>query len=192
MLDFGRSHRKFTVDEYLTLEEKAQEKSEFFQGELYAMTGGSLNHNRILNNLAGKLGHALSSGECEIFTSDVRLFVEAHDLFTYPDLMVVCGEPRLFRTRADTLTDATVIIEVLSPGTEAYDKGPKSEFYRSLPSLKQLLLVQQSSPGVFSSVRQTGDSWLTSHIPIGEGCIEVPCLELSLSIEEMYRRVTSP
>ena len=190
MLEFHRRHRKFTVEEYFRLEEDASERSEFLQGELYAMTGGTLDHNRILNNLARKLASKLGDGNCEVFTSDVRLFVEAHNLFTYPDLMVVCGPAQLYPGRQDTITDAKLIVEVLSPSTAAYDRGPKSDFYRSLPALEQLLLVEQSSPAVYSSFRQEGDSWLTSHLPIREGAVELPCLGLTLSVAEIYQNVS--
>lgn len=189
MLDFGRERRKFTVEEYLSLEQQAQTRSEFFQGELYAMTGGSLNHNRIVNNLARLLGSSLVGGKCEVFTSDVRLHVQAHDLFTYPDVLVICGEPQLYKDRTDTVTDATLIAEVLSPKTEPYDRGPKSDFYRSLPSLKQILLVEQSSHGVYTSSRQDGDSWLSSHLPVREGLIELPAPGLSIAVEDLYERV---
>ncbi len=190
--EFDRPHRKFTVDEYFSLEEQASERSEFLQGELFAMTGGTLDHNRILNNLARTLAGALSGGECEVFTSDVRLHVAAHNLFTYPDLMVVCGEPQFYPKRSDTITAARVVIEILSPSTEAYDKGPKSDFYRSLPSLEQLLLVEQSAPGVYSSVRHSADSWLTSHLPLREGTVELPSLKLTLSVSEIYENVFVP
>lgn len=192
MLEFDRPHRKFTVEEYLSLEEQAAERSEFLNGELYAMTGGTLDHNRILNNLARTLAGALSGGECEVFTSDVRLHIASHNLFTYADLMIVCGEPQLFNNRSDTLTAARVVIEILSPSTEAYDKGPKSDFYRSLPSLEQILLVEQTAPGVYSSVRHSEDSWLTSHLPLREGTVELPSLKLALSISEIYENVFGP
>lgn len=190
MLEFHRPRRKFTVDEYFSLEEKAVERSEFLDGELYAMTGGTLDHNRILNNIARSLASQLVGGTCEVFTSDVRLYVEAHNLFTYPDLMVVCGKPQLYQGRQDTLTSAKIVLEVLSPSTSAYDKGPKSNFYRGLPDLEQILLVEQSAPAVYSSQRQQGDTWLTSHLPLRDGTVDLPSLGLTLTISEIYQNVS--
>lgn len=188
MPDFGRTPRYFSVEEYLSLEERATERSEYFQGSIFSMSGGTLNHNRILNNVARKLGEKLEGGDCEVFTSDVRLRVEAHDLFTYPDLMVVCGKPQMYMNRSDTLTDATVLLEVLSPSTKQYDRGPKADFYRSLPSLDQLLLVDQEKRAVTSWERE-GDTWVLRDLAVKDGELEFKPWNFHIPLDEIYRGV---
>ena len=188
MLDFGRTPRRFSIEEYLSLEERATERSEYFQGSIYSMSGGTLNHNRILNNIARKLGEKLEGGDCEVFTSDVRLRVEAHDLFTYPDLMVVCGKAQMYKNRSDTVTDATVLLEVLSPRTKQYDRGPKADFYRSLPSLEQILLVDQEKRAVTSWERE-GDTWVLRDLAFKDGELEFRPLKITIPLDEVYRGV---
>ncbi len=187
MLDIPRPRRRFTVEEYLLLEERSPEsRSEFYNGEIFAMSGGTLEHNRILNNVARFLSTTLATRGCEAFTSDVRLYVESHGLFTYPDILVICGPPKLLPGRKDTVTDAGLIVEVLSPTTESYDRGAKSNFYRAVPSLQQIILISQDEPRVDTLTRQSPEGWLLRNDSVRQGSLALPAFELELPLSTIY------
>lgn len=150
----ARQQRLFTPEEYLIIEENSRDsKSEYFAGVLYAITGGSINHARIVRNLQNGIDSQLRGRGCEVFSSDVRVFVEKHNLFTYPDLLVVCGELSYYPERTDTLTDARLIVEVLSPSTARYDQGEKFQFYLGLPSLESYVTVAQDEFSIQNHTR---------------------------------------
>lgn len=144
------------------LEDQASFKSEYCSGSLYALAGGSVNHNRLIRNLTVALHQGLQTSDCEVFVSDVRLHVESYSLFTYPDLMVACKPLQYFQGRNDTLCDAALLIEVLSPSTESYDRNDKFRFYRSLPSLQEYLTVSQNQQLIEHHLRQGVGTWLVS------------------------------
>ncbi len=182
----ARERRRFTPEEYLLLEERAEFRSEFCDGEIYLMTGGSLAHNTIVLNLVGELRRALKGRNCHVFSSDVRLYVKRSRLFTYPDVLVVCGSPKLIAGRNDTLTAARVIIEVLSPSTESYDRGEKFRHYKGLPSLQEYILVPQDTRAVESHTRQGPEAWLWNAAPCQDALLPVPSLGISLSVDSVY------
>ena len=132
-----------TPEEYLEIEEKANYKSEYYNGETFALAGASINHNRIAGNLYANLNIALRGKSCEAFMADMRLWIKKEDLFTYPDVMVICGEPKFYQERKDTIVNPILIIEVLSDSTEIYDKGQKFVFYRSIPTLQDYIVIDQ-------------------------------------------------
>ena len=125
----------FTPAEYLALERAADAKSEYLDGEIVAMTGGSRAHSLIAANLVRELGNALRERPCEVYGSDLRVSVALAGLYAYPDVTVVCGQPTFTDDERDTLENPTVIVEVLSPSTEGLDRGAKFTRYRRLPSL---------------------------------------------------------
>ncbi len=129
--------------EYLAMERQAETKSEYYAGEVFAMAGASRKHNLIVPNLAYLLVGQLKSRSCEVYNSDMRVKVSATGLYTYPDLAVVCGKPRFDDDQEDTLLNPTVIVEVLSKSTEAYDRGEKFAMYRALESMTDYLLIAQ-------------------------------------------------
>ena len=131
----------YTPEEYLAMEETADYKSEYFQGEIFAMAGGSFNHNLIVGNLHAELRSALRDKPCRVLMSDMRLLVERNGLYTYPDVMVVCGKVEFAPKRNDTLTNPTVIIEVLSPATREYDRVKKFALYKRIDALRDYLLI---------------------------------------------------
>ncbi len=133
----------FTLEEYFALEEQADHRSEYYGGEVFAMAGGSVNHNQIAGNAYSSLRIALAGKPCRTFMSDMRLLVKRVKLYTYPDVMVICGGIDFAPKRKDTVTNPVVLFEVLSPSTEGYDRGKEFEFYRTLPSLKEYVLVDQ-------------------------------------------------
>lgn len=182
-----REPRRFTQDEYLVLEERAATKSEYHQGAIYAMTGGSVEHNQVVRNLAVEIGGALKGGPCQLFLSDMRLYVAAHDLFTYPDLFVVCGAPLRMAGRRDTLTDATLVVEVLSPSTELYDRGEKFLFYQTLPSLREYVLVSQDRVLLERHTMTQPGQWVSNRFE--GGGVTLASVGVELALDEVYRGV---
>lgn len=185
-----RERRLFTPEEYLAFEERSQTKSEYFQGEIYAMSGASVEHNQLLRNLTLELGTHCKDGPCQLFVADLRLHIEVHGLFTYPDLFAVCGPLARLDGRTDTLTNATLIVEVLSASTEAYDRGQKFLFYQDLPSFREYLLVSQERRQVQLHTLQRPGQWLSTQSTDGE--IELESVGARLSLSELYRGVQVP
>src|SRR5580658_7917610 len=130
-------------EQYLEIERKAEFRSEYINGQMFAMSGGTPNHARVVLNTARQLAEQLEGGPCEAFDGDLRLYSARYKMFTYPDVLVTCGPNQLLDARRDTLTDATVIVEVFSPATRNYDRGDKFLFYRSIPSFFEYLLLAQ-------------------------------------------------
>lgn len=184
-----RDRRRFSPEEYLNLEERSDTKSEFYGGEIYVMAGASIEHNQIVRNLSTELDNALRGGECQVFVADMRLYVARHQLFTYPDLLVVCGSLPRMPGRRDTLDDARLIIEVLSPGTEVYDRGEKFLFYQSLPSFEEYLVVGQDRPFAERHVRQSPSQWLSTTYGSRSETLELASLQLTIPLDSIYRGV---
>jgi Uma2 family endonuclease len=182
-----------TPAEYLALERAAESKSEYLDGEMVAMTGASRNHNRITADLGAELLRQLRGRPCEAYMSDLRVLVPATGLYTYPDVVVVCGEAALLDEHEDTLTNPTVLIEVLSPSTEIYDRVRKFEHYRPLDSLREYVLVFQDEPRIEQYVRQEdGKTWLFSEQHGLAANLTLPSIQCQVSFTEIYRRVRFP
>jgi Uma2 family endonuclease len=189
MTSTARQH--LTAQEYLAIERSAPFKSEYFNGEMFAMAGATRAHNLIITNLARELSTQLRGRPCEVYPSDMRVSVDPTGLYTYPDIVVACGDPRFLDEREDTLLNPTLIVEVLSASTEAYDRGDKFAHYRSLESLKEYVLVCQDRPRIERYLRQ-GESWLfTAAGEPGTG-LELPSIGCRLSLPEVYERVELP
>ena len=181
-----------TPEEYLTLERQAETKSEYWQGEVYALAGASRRHNLVAFNLAATLGVQLKSRPCEAYTSDMRVKVARADHYSYPDVTVVCGQAEFEDRSEDTLLNPTVLIEVLSPSTEAYDRGAKFEFYRTLESLTDYLLISQSKPIIEHFTRQPDERWLLSTYKGLEAVAAIPSIGCDLRLADVYDKVTWP
>src|SRR6266446_9871640 len=134
--------------EYLQLERKAETRSEYFSGEVFAMAGGTRSHSLIQTNLLRELSSRLKATDCVAYNTDLRVKVEATGLLTYPDVSVVCGEQRFLDEEEDVLLNPALVVEVLSDSTEGYDRGKKFEHYRQIPSLREYLLVSQTEPRI--------------------------------------------
>ena len=185
----ARKPALLTPEEYLAIEEKALEKSEFHQGEMYAMAGASLAHNRLTIRLGGILDRSLSGSACWVCGSDLRIHIPASGLFTYPDLVVVCGPPELapFRT-GETITNPSLIVEILSPSTEAYDRAQKFENHRTIDSLREYVLLSQSARKVEHYSRQPSGQWLLTDL--GEnGMLQIPGLDISIPVASIYEDI---
>jgi Uma2 family endonuclease len=181
--------RRLTEAEYLEIERAAEFKSEFFDGEMFAMAGGKPRHSQIAVNLAGELRNHLKGRDCVVYNAYLRIKVEATGLLTYPDLSVICGPLKLMERTDDTVVNPTVIVEVLSDSTEGYDRGKKFEQYRQIPSLRAYLLVAQYEPRVEQFLRQPGGQWVLSEAVGVDSAMEVPALGLSISLSEVYAKV---
>lgn len=176
----------FTFPDYVLLEEMSTVKHEFLAGEVWAMAGGTPEHAAIAGNVIGLLGTALRGKRCRVHTSDLRIRVAATGLGTYPDASVICGEVELDPedTKGHTAVNPIVLIEVLSPSTEDYDRGEKMEHYRRIPSLREVLLVAHDRRHV-DLWRREGDGW--SRTGFGESAaVEVKSLGLTLAVDEIY------
>jgi Uma2 family endonuclease len=180
-----------TPEEYLARERMAEAKSEYRDGEAYAMAGASRAHNLITLNTAGELRAALRSRPCETYMNDMRVKVAKSRLYTYPDVVVICGEPRFEDSKGDVLLNPTVIVEVLSPSTANYDRGDKFFHYRRLPSLQEYVLIAQDSRRVEHYTRQ-GDQWLLTEFSESDQVVIFPTIACQIPMTEIYARVEFP
>ncbi|MEK6300470.1 MAG: Uma2 family endonuclease [Acidobacteriota bacterium] len=180
---------KYTPEEYLELERAAERKSEFLNGEIFAMSGASARHALIVVNTSAELRDLLRDRACTVYSTDLRTRVSYEGLYTYPDIVVVCGEPKFIDDTFDTLTNPILIVEVLSPTTKNYDRGEKFEQYRKIESLKEYLLVAQDSPRVEHYIRQIDGTWLFSEIESRDSTIYLPSINSTLSLAEVYAKV---
>ena len=160
---------RLTPEQYLEMERAAEFRHEFYNGRMYAMAGTSHRHALISGNLLGEFRVGLKNGPCLVTSSDLRVRTALDGLCTYPDIVIVCAEPKYVDNQLDTLLNPVLIIEVLSPSTEAYDRGYKSAQYRTIESLQEYALVSQTEPHVEIFRRQPGEKWLlvtsASHMP---------------------------
>ena len=171
------------------MERKATTKSEYLDGRMYAMSGASRAHNLIGGNIFGGLHTQLSERACEVYINDMRVKVSPTGLYTYPDVVVVCDEPRLEDSVLDTLLNPTVLVEVLSPSTEAYDRGEKFAHYRQLDSVQEYILVSQDCVRVEHYLRQ-GEQWLLTEFSALDDRLYLASIECELSLREIYAKVT--
>ena len=178
-----------TPAEYLARERKAEFKSEFLRGEMFAMAGTTRWHVRVATNLLAKIDTALHDSPCDVYNSDMRVKVSPTGLYTYPDLSITCDEPQFEDDVLDTLLNPRVIFEILSKSTEGYDRGKKFDHYRQVQSLQEYVLVSQTEPLVERFVRQPDGSWrLTVHKGM-DAVVELEGVPCRLSLAEIYRRV---
>jgi Uma2 family endonuclease len=175
--------------EYLRLEREAETKSEYFDGEMFAMAGGTRSHSLIASNFLSELSRALKNKDCVAYNSDLRIKIEATGLLTYPDISVVCGQERFLDEMEDTLLNPLLIVEVLSPSTEAYDRGKKFEHYRQMPSCQEFLLVSQTEPRVEQFVRQSSGEWLLKEVSGMEGSVMLTSVDVRISLAEIFLKV---
>ena len=184
---------RYTPEEYLALERRAQYKSEYFAGEIVALTGGSRWHNLIVTNVVRELSLQLKGGSCLTFPSDMRVKVRSTGLYTYPDVTVVCGKAEFEDEQIDTLLNPTVIVEVLSKSTEGYDRGEKFGHYRKLESLMEYVLIAQRRHQIEHFLRQPDNQqWLLSEADHLEDAVQLPSIRCRLALAEVYDKVEIP
>ncbi|MDQ2712170.1 MAG: Uma2 family endonuclease [Acidobacteriota bacterium] len=175
-------------EEYLERERHAETKSEYLRGEVFAMAGGTPNHALISANVAGELRQQLRERPCRVYSSDLRLCVNASGLYTYPDVMVICGDPVFGDSRTDTVTNPIAMIEVLSESTKSYDRGDKFHYYRTLPSLMEYLTVAQDQIHVEHWVRQVTGQWLFTEVSDAVTSLRLPSLDVQLRVADIYEK----
>lgn len=178
--------RYISPQEYLEIERKADFRSEYFDGEMFAMAGGSDDHAQITTNIAGEMRQRLKGKRCRVSAIDKRVNIPGAELYIYPDVIVLCSEPRHSPIDKDTLQNPTIVFEVLSPSTESYDRGKKFERYQSLDSLKEYLLVAQDTYRVERYKRQPSGDWLLSVFTSLNESVAFPDVGIELPLSEIY------
>ena len=182
---------RLTPEQYLEIERAAQDvRSEYYNGRMYAMSGGTHPHAIVIGNLARELGIALKKGPCVVTTSDMRVRVNKTGLYTYPDIVVVCDAPQYGDGRHDTVLNPALIVEVLSPFTEGYDRGFKFAQYRALESLREYALVSPSEPRVEIFRRQPSGDWLLSESAGIDAVCRFDSVGCTVAMKDVYDKVT--
>jgi Uma2 family endonuclease len=178
-----------TPEEYLAIERAAETKSEYYHGKMLAMSGARFVHNKIAIHLSSQLDRQLEDRPCDVAGSDMRVCTSPTGLYAYPDVVVVCGEPKFLDGQLDTLLNPILIAEVLSPSTERYDRGPKFNRYKTIESLRGYLLV--SSDRVYAELhtRQPDGQWEPTVATRLEDTLEIPSLGCALKLADLYNKV---
>jgi Uma2 family endonuclease len=179
----------WTPEEYLEMERRTEQKSEYLNGEIYAMGGASPRHVLIVTNVVAELRNQLKNRPCLVYSTDLRIRVSPEDLYTYPDVVVVCDQPQFSDQRGDTLTNPLLIVEVLSKSTSNYDRGEKFEQYRLLASLKEYVLIAQHKHHVEHCTRQPDDTWLLSETNRLADTVALISIGCHLKLAEVYDKV---
>ena len=183
--------KKYTQEEYLELERKAELKSEYFKGEIFAMSGVSLAHNKITENFKGFLYVNLKGKGYNTYGSDLRLHIPLNTLYTYPDITVVCGKEELLDERFDTLLNPTFITEVLSTSTSDYDTGGKFALYRSIESLKEYWAISSFDYRIQKFVKNiSNNTWILSETISPNDSMLLESFGFTISMQEVYEGVT--
>ena len=179
----------YTPEQYLALEEQAIDKNEYRQGQIFAMESATLNHNRIAGNICFAMRRRLAGKGCETFIGDVRLSIDRKKMYTYPDVMVVCGEPKFVEERNDTIVNPKVVLEVLSKSTAAYDRSDKFQAYWSLESFEEYVLIDQYRVHVEYFRRQSGKMWELNVFTNIEDVLSLKSIEAEIPLREIYQNV---
>ena len=177
-----------TEAEYLRIERAANYRSEFYRGEMFAMAGGSPKHSRIRVNLSGSIWSRLKGHPCVAYDSDLRIRCRT-GLYTYPDASVICDELEFDEEHKDTVLNPTLIVEVLSKSTEAYDRGKKFDHYRTIPSLREYVLVAQDEPMVQRFLRNDDDTWTLTAVSGLDQSLRLKSIDVELLLAEIFDRV---
>ena len=179
-------------EQYLLQERAASFKSEFYRGETFAMAGASREHNLIVANIVGEVRNALKDRRCEVYPSDLRVRVSPTGLYTYPDATVVCNDAEFEDEKFDTLLNPTVLIEVLSDSTEAYDRGAKFAQYRHIDSLREYVMIAQDRMSIECYARCDESGWLLREFRTLEESARIESLGIQIPLAEIYRNVQLP
>lgn len=185
----AQSVERMAPQEYLAWERQQETRHEYVNDEIHAMTGASRRHNLICGNAFATLHAGMQGKPCEVYANDMRVKVSETGMYTYPDIVVACGEPRFEDAEVDTLLDPVLIIEVLSESTEADDRGAKFLHYRNLASLRDYLLIAQNEYRIEHYARQDGNRWLLSeYVGLDEG-VALTSIDCTLILRDIYERV---
>ena len=180
--------KKYTPAEYLALEERAEFRSEYENGAIVAMAGGSFNHVQITSNVARRLGNQLN-GQCSVLTTDMKVWVQKRGKFYYPDITIICGKPQFHQNRDDTIINPQILVEVLSKSTEAKDRTEKFWSYQLLDSFQEYILVSQDKAAVEQFVRQTDGGWRYLAVIGEESVLRLTTVAAELNLQEVYQTI---
>jgi Uma2 family endonuclease len=180
------SKNKYTIAEYLEMEEAATEKHEYYQGEIFAMSGPKVSHNIIAGNTFGSLMYKLKGKSCRPFNSDQRIHIEKNTLFTYPDISIICGDIITLNNDEWNILNPTVIIEVLSPSTKNYDRGEKFRLYRDIATLKEYILIDSTSINIESFYINEHGNWELKEYKSIDETLNLQSVQVSLDLKEIY------
>lgn len=183
-----RPQPRLSPQEYLAAERAGQQKHEYFQGETFAMAAASFAHVTIASNIVVALGSQLKERLCQVFSSDLRVKVSRTGLYSYPDAGVVCEDPEFDDEHNNTLLNPRVLVEVLSPSTENYDRGKRFTHYRRLESLSDYLLVAQDQPRIEQFVRQPTGDWLLHDVDEPSGAVRLASIGCQLPLADVYAK----
>lgn len=179
----------YTPEEYLELEEAAEYKSEYYQGEIFAMSGASFNHNQIVLNVSTQLHQGQKNHNCRVAMSDLRLWVKEKDLYTYPDIIVICNNPEFYQDRNDTITNPKIIIEILSESTKNYDRGEKFVFYRSISTFQEYILIDQYSIHIEQFSKGAEGKWLLTEYNDINDILKFTKIDFQISLKDVYNLI---
>jgi Uma2 family endonuclease len=175
----------YTPEEYLELEEKADYKNEYRDGEIISMTGGTTNHNKLAGNFYICLNLALNDLDYEIYIGDVKLWIPRYREFTYPDVMVIEGQPVYYSANTTIVTNPVLIVEVLSKSTKDYDRGDKFLYYRSIPEFKEYILIDQTKYYVMQYVKTSENQWILTEYETEDAMINLSSINVELSLKQL-------
>lgn len=181
--------RYYTPEEYLEREEAAEYKSEYIDGQIIPMAGGSINHNQIALNFSTELNFAFKRQSYRVYMGDVRLWLPQQRIYTYPDVMVVAGEPEYFNNRTDTITNPQLIAEVLSPSTKSYDRQSKFEAYRTIPTFQEYLLIDQTQMRIEQFSKTGKKRWQFYEYDEEDEAITLATVPFQISLSDLYNKV---
>lgn len=182
-------HRLYSPEEYLKLEETAEFKNEYRDGEIIPMTGGTTNHNQIAGNIYFQLKLALRGQNYRLFIGDVRLWLPKYRFYTYPDLMVIQGDVMYHENRTDTVLNPLVIIEILSKSTANYDRGDKFKYYRSIPEFHEYILIDQYQYSVEQFLKTEDGKWQVNFYESAESILTLNTLNVQINFADLYEQV---
>jgi Uma2 family endonuclease len=182
----------YSLQQYLAIERDSQQKHEYLNGEIFALAGASERHNLIVVNLVAAIHVQLKGTPCKVYSGDMRLKVSATGLYTYPDVVALCGDARFDDEQRDTLLNPSLIIEVLSTSTEGYDRGEKFAHYRRMESLAEYLLVSRDKYCIEHYVRQPDNQWLMSEVSKLDESLELPSIRCTLMLSDVYDKIPAP
>lgn len=180
----------YSVAEYLALEDAATTKNEYYQGEIFAMAGASYAHNQITANTYLQIGKYLEDKTYSVFQSDLKIQVAANSLITYPDITIVCEPVEIVNEKSGIIANPSVLIEVLSPSTQDYDRGGKFTLYRSLPSLQEYILINSLAVHIEQFTKQPNGTWILQEYKLPTDAVTIHTIDLTLTMDLIYKGVS--
>lgn len=178
--------------QYLEMERASESKHEYFKGEVFAMSGASIQHNVIVKNFNTVVLPFLKGKSCAMFGSDLRIHIPENTLYTYPDFSIICEKPKMIDEEKDTITNPSVIIEVLSKSTKDYDRGTKFNLYRSIKTLKEYILIDSLSVSVEIFTRQADNTWILAEYKNLSDRFSISTIQLTLFLKDIYDGISFP